>query len=154
MTLLNELPPSSRVWIFKAGRFLTEDEISQIQNEIALFMPQWAAHGKKLYAAGEIVDALWLVIALDQTKENASGCSIDSLTRWINTLEQKWNLSFTNRLLLAYADQDQIKLAPLQNLTQHGLHAQSLVYDDTVQTLGEFFNRKVKAQDCWVKRFL
>lgn len=147
-------PDTSRVWIYKADRFLTDDEAQGIQQKVDEFIPTWAAHGKKLYAEAKVIDNLWIVIAADESREGASGCSIDKIFRLVADLEKEYACSFTNRLILAYQSEGQIKLAPLTQIKELGINADTLIYDDTVQNLGDFKNRLKPAIQTWLKRSL
>lgn len=148
------LPDSSRTWIYKADRFLNENEVTFIEQKLNAFIPSWAAHGKQLFAEAKVVDNLWIIIAADEAKEGASGCSIDKVFRLITELENELNISFTNRLILAYQENKEIKLTPLSAIKDLGINAQTLIYDDTIQTLGDFHTRLRKAEDSWLKRML
>ncbi len=73
------LPESSRVWIYQANRSFTDDELDQIRKEINVFIADWTAHGADLKASYEIRYKRFLILALDQSLNSASGCSIDAL---------------------------------------------------------------------------
>lgn len=148
------LPDNSRVWVYKADRFLSDAETSLLQEKLNEFIPSWAAHGKKLYAEAYVLDNLWVIFAANEELEQASGCSIDKITRLVSELEKVCNCSLTNRLILAYKNQDQILLTPLAQIKDAGIQAHTLIYDDTVLNLGEFKSRLRPAQDTWLKRFL
>ena len=56
----------------------------------------------------------FLIIAVENSKNEISGCSIDSITRFVKNLELKYNLSFFDRLILKYKkNNDKIKSASL-----------------------------------------
>src|SRR5690606_41236436 len=95
------LPDTSRVWIYKADRFLTDDEAQGIQQKVDEFIPTWAAHGKKLYAEAKVIDNLWIVIAADESREGASGCSIDKIFRLVADLEKAYVCCLTIIYILA-----------------------------------------------------
>lgn len=148
------LPDSSRVWIYKADRFLSNEEVDRIQKKVDDFIPTWAAHGKKLYAEAKVVDNLWIVIAADESREGASGCSIDKIFRLVADLEKEMACSFTNRLIVAYQSDGEIKLTPLAQIKEVGIHSDTLIYDDTIQNLAEFKQRLRPANETWLKRSL
>lgn len=148
------LPDSSRVWIYKADRFLSNEEVDRIQKIVDDFIPTWAAHGKKLYAEAKVVDNLWIVIAADESREGASGCSIDKIFRLVADLEKEMACSFTNRLIVAYQSDGEIKLTTLAQIKEVGIHSDTLIYDDTIQNLAEFKQRLRPANETWLKRSL
>lgn len=151
---IEEMPATTRVWVYKADRFLTEAETQQAEQRALAFTAQWAAHGKALTATAFVQDKLWLVFAVDESKEGASGCSIDKVFRLVQELEQDLHVRFTDRLLLAWEKDGNIQLTPLSELAAAGVTADTPVFDDTVQTLGNWYTRRKKASESWVKRYL
>lgn len=146
------MPASARVWVYKASRFLDESEAARIEARARAFTGQWAAHGKPLTATAFVQDQLWLVFVVDESKEGASGCSIDTVFRLVQDLESELGLRLTNRLLLAYEKEGDIALTDLQNL--ENIDAGTIIYDDTVQTLGEWQHRRKKASESWLNRYI
>ena len=51
---LQDLAPTSRIWVYQTNRFLTDEEVNWVNRNMENFMPQWAAHGKQLFGAFEI----------------------------------------------------------------------------------------------------
>ena len=50
----NELPDSSRIWIYPSNRNFTEDEQAELRVRIASFLEEWTAHGQSLKAGFEV----------------------------------------------------------------------------------------------------
>lgn len=84
----NALPPNARVWIFASDRPLGRDESEVLLEEVDRFLDQWKAHGAPLRSAREWRDDRFLVIGVDPSAEQASGCSIDGLFRGLKALER------------------------------------------------------------------
>ena len=72
------LPEESRVWIYQANRSFSEKEISQLKEQLNIFIEAWTAHGKDLQAGYKIVYKRFIVLALNQNLNKATGCSIDA----------------------------------------------------------------------------
>lgn len=83
----DSLPPSSRIWIFASDRPLADAEADRLLAEVDAFLEQWQAHGEPLRTARHWVAAHFLVIGVDPTTANASGCSIDGLFRRLQRLQ-------------------------------------------------------------------
>jgi len=152
--ILQQMPASSRVWVYKANRFMNAAETALAMQKARAFTAQWAAHGKALTATAFVQDNLWLVFVVDESKEGASGCSIDKVFRLVQELEQQLGLLFTDRLLLAWDNNGHTELTPLAAIQEAGITADTLIYDDTVQTLGHWNTRVKKAGESWLQRFL
>ena len=69
-----------RVIIYPASRPFTTKEAKIITEKLYDFLANWAAHGKPLSSSFKIEKNQFVVICVDEDKEVASGCSIDSLT--------------------------------------------------------------------------
>jgi hypothetical protein len=85
------LPAEAKVWVFASDRPLRGQDSVMLLTEVDRFLAQWKAHGKALRCAREWRDDRFLVIGVDPTAEQASGCSIDGLFRGLQTLEKALN---------------------------------------------------------------
>jgi hypothetical protein len=81
------LPPESRIWIFGSDRALIGDDARRLLRAADDFLEEWQAHGEQLRCARQWIDDRFLVIGVDPTTANASGCSIDGLFRAFRVLE-------------------------------------------------------------------
>ncbi|HEY5220454.1 MAG TPA: hypothetical protein VIJ16_11630 [Gemmatimonadaceae bacterium] len=81
LTTFSSLPPRARVWVFACDRSLTHDESQSLLAQVDPYLAQWKAHGAPLLSAREWGDDRFLVVGIDPTAEQASGCSIDDLFR-------------------------------------------------------------------------
>lgn len=156
---LNTLPNHSRVWIYQADRFLTENEVNSANLMLAEFVAKWAAHGKKLDAAAEVINNLFIVIGVDEQQAAASGCSIDASMGIILTLENQFNVSFTNRMIMAAEVDNAITLKSIHDLPalidNKELSLDTLVFDNLVNTIGDWKTNWLKPmRDSWHVRFV
>jgi len=94
------LPGSSRVWLFGAHRTLTDAEAVAIQGQMVDFVSGWQAHGKDLTADFCLLQRCVLVVAVDESKEAPSGCSIDKVFHLLQSQKEKFDLDFFQRTLL------------------------------------------------------
>jgi hypothetical protein len=156
---LTDLPDHSRVWIYQADRFLTADEVSAANLLLKEFTSKWAAHGVKLNASAEIIDQLFVVIGVDEKQAAASGCSIDASMSVILQLESQFNVSFTNRMMMAAEVNNAIALKSIQDLPElidnKEITLDTLVYDNLVNTIGDWkTNWKKPIRESWHVRFV
>ena len=54
-----------------------------------MFIEAWTAHGKDLQAGYKIVYKRFIVIALNQNLNNATGCSIDASVHFIQAIRKR-----------------------------------------------------------------
>ncbi len=62
------------------------------------FVSEWASHGNQLFGAADVLHNRFVVIALDESKAGASGCSIDSSVRCVKHLGETFSIHFFDRL--------------------------------------------------------
>lgn len=153
------LPDHARVWIFQADRFLTDEETAKLEEAGERFAAQWRAHGKELSAEFGTVDNLFVVMAIDEKVEGASGCSIDTFMRFIQDVERELGLTLTNRLCFAGVVDGETKVIRSSEARAYvdagSLHGETPVFDTLVSSLGELRNAWLKpASELWVKRLL
>lgn len=84
-----ELPPSSRLWIFAADRPVTGGNADRLLGEADRFLHEWKAHGEPLRCGRLWLEDRFLLIAVDPSEANASGCSIDGLFRALQQLQRQ-----------------------------------------------------------------
>lgn len=98
------LPPDARLWVFGSGRALTLDEAELLTETLNRFIERWTAHSADLTAAFELVEDRFILVAVDETRVAASGCSIDTLIRQLGELEGALGIELLNGRLVWYRD--------------------------------------------------
>ena len=83
----SDLPDKARIWIFGSDKPLTGAVVDTLLAEVDSYLDTWKAHGFPLRAAREWRDNRFLIIGIDPTVEQASGCSIDGLFRSLQQLQ-------------------------------------------------------------------
>ena len=92
------LPEESRIWIYASEKALDTEQKSHILNYISEHLKGWNAHKIPLTAGVTILEDHFIVVALDEGENGASGCSIDTLQKTIQELEKELSISLMNRL--------------------------------------------------------
>ena len=158
--IYDNLSPQSKVWIYQSERSFTPTEEAAINQQLQQFTTQWAAHGSALQAYGKIYHAQFIVLLVDETAYNASGCSIDTSVKFLKSLEQQYQLNLFNRLLVTYLnDKNQVKSLSLADfklqLAQNTLNQHTIVFNNLVQTKAEFEQQwQVPVAQSWHKQLL
>ena len=92
------LPEESRIWLYAAENPLSKDQHNYILNVISEDLKVWNAHKQPLTAGVSILENHFIVIALDESTNGASGCSIDTLQKTIQKIEKELSIPLMNRL--------------------------------------------------------
>jgi len=98
------LPDAARVWVFGADKPLSEEQATALLDGVDEHLENWKAHGAPLTVAREWREARFLVVAVDQSTEGASGCSIDGLFRVLQQLERVVGTSLVGGGRVFYRD--------------------------------------------------
>ena len=157
---IQDLPDSSRTWVFGADRNLDETATDLLLRETDRFISQWHAHGAPLTAARDWKHRRFLVVAVDQSTAGASGCSIDGLFRSLKALEPRLGASLITSGLLFYRgpkrDIESVDREQFSALSAKGeIGPDTRVFDPTVTTLGDLRARfELDAVESWHAKLL
>ena len=140
----NLLDDSSRVWIFQSDEIISDDKIDLINFNLKSFLLNWSSHGKELKCSYEIKFNLFIIIGVDSSVNNTSGCSIDTLTNFIFDLQSKTNLNFFNRLAIAFKSNNKVTIKTMSQIKEmiknEEFLTDTIVYNNLVRTKKEYIN--------------
>lgn len=114
--LPEDFSPDSRVWIYQSSRPFNEQEEWEINEQLCQFTAQWQSHGAAVKGWGKLLFTQFVVLMADEVATSVSGCATDSSVRIIKSFERQYQVSFFDRLLLAFLIKDKIQLLPLSQL--------------------------------------
>ncbi len=153
-----KLPDYSRVWIYQSNRRFTQDELKEVSEKLTEFVSNWAAHGTGLQASFELKYERFIVLAVNQDTQNATGCSIDSSVRFIQELEKEYDIELLDKMNVAFKQGDFINFKTLldfKTMAKSGaIGKKTIVYNNLVANIAEYKeNWEVPAKDSWHSRF-
>ena len=158
-TEYTNLPANSRVWIYQSERQFTIEEVEYICAKAILFIDNWTRHGDDLKGSFTIEYNQFLILAVDETFNNVSGCSIDSSVRFIQELEKELKLDLMNKMNVSFKDGEDINIVKLSEFQEFAkekkITATTVVFNNMVNTKEDFETKwEVTADKSWHKRFL
>jgi hypothetical protein len=127
------LPEESRIWLYACEKALTQSQQDYILNIISEELKGWNAHQQPLTAGVTILENHFIVVSLDENKNGASGCSIDTLQNTIQKIEKELTFSLMNRLNVFCKIEDEIMCIPSFKLGSVA-DKDTLFYDLTILT--------------------
>ncbi|MEM9053190.1 MAG: ABC transporter ATPase [Bacteroidota bacterium] len=153
--LLPRLDDSSRVWIYQADGFLGAQEVSMIARACDQFIPAWKAHGKNLEADYRILFNRFICFFVDESGQDATGCSIDSSVHFVQELEKAVGKSLMQRTTTIYIDEEEnLREVDMQNMVGT-INSGTIVFNNLVTNLGEMkINWVIPARASWHARML
>ncbi len=155
----NQMPDSSRIWIYQANRAFTAEELKEIEKNTLLFLENWKGHGRELKSSYTILYNQFLVLSVDEDFASVGGCSIDDSMQFVQFLERTLNVTLTDRLLLSYKEKDVVKVKPMNDfkkaISEGIINENTLVFNNLVQTKKELETLwEVPLKESWHQRFL
>ncbi|MGK0412225.1 MAG: hypothetical protein ACJA1B_000416 [Polaribacter sp.] len=158
-TQYKNLPDNSRVWIYQSDREFTVQEVQFISEKAIDFINAWTRHGDDLKGSFVIKYNQFLVLAVDESFNNVSGCSIDSSVRFAQELEKELKIDLMNKMNITFKDNETINLVKLSDFQHFAkekkITSETIVFNNMVNTKQEFENNwEVPAKESWHKRFL
>ncbi|QTV06076.1 ABC transporter ATPase [Faecalibacter bovis] len=135
------LADDSRIWIFQANRKFSSEEKDIITAKLKNFIADWNAHGAALLADFDLPYDQFIVVGVDEKQASASGCSIDKLTKIIRELDSEYNFEFLNRMLIAFEENENIKIEKLptfKSKVKEGLYNNIKVFNNGISNLADY----------------
>ena len=146
----------SRVWIYQSDKELSAEQSAQILDQLNIFASEWTAHNHRLKAKAEVRYNRFLILLVDESQADASGCSIDKSVNFMKKLEQQFGINLFDRFNFAYRDGERVLSAPrheFEELLKNGtLNTNSIVFNNLVQSLSELQTKwEVPFKESWHK---
>lgn len=155
------LPDNARLWVYAANRPINLEEHEYICGRLSNFIDDWQAHGAKLKAAFTLLHRRFILIAVDEGPQNATGCSIDACVHEIQDIGQSLGLDFFNRMQVVYRDETNnlvvsCSIAELKALIAgHDFPDDTPIFNTGITHLSDLnTNWEIPAYQSWVNRYL
>jgi hypothetical protein len=152
------LPPESKIWIYQSSRRFTDDEFASIENEIKSFVDSWEAHGTALEASCLLKYNRFIIMAVNQEIQMATGCSIDKSVEFIQSIERKYEVDLLDKMNVTFRLGEHIAHKPLIDFKKmakdKAVSENTIVFNNLVNTIEEWSdNWEVPAKESWHSRF-
>lgn len=152
------LPEESKIWIYQSNRKFSDEELADIELNLKVFIENWAAHGTSLEASFELKYNRFIILAVNQEVQAATGCSIDSSVQFIQNLEQKYEVDLLDKMNVTFKLGEHIahktlldfkKMAKDKAVTEN-----TIVFNNLINNIAEYNESwEVPAMDSWHSRF-
>ena len=115
ITSFSEMSKDSRIWIYQSNRKFIASELEELNSKIVAFLNTWASHGSEMLCSYQVKYDRFIIIALDETKTSASGCSIDSCVHFIQGLEKTFEVLLLDKMNVAFKQGEYITYKSIQD---------------------------------------
>lgn len=152
------LPEESKIWIYQSNRKFSDDEISEIETDLQQFIENWAAHGTSLTASYLLKYNRFIILAVNQENQVATGCSIDASVAFIQGLEQKYNVDLLDKMNVTFKVGEHVAHKTLIDFKKmakdKAVTGDTIVFNNLVNNIAEFNESwETPAADSWHGRF-
>ena len=153
-----EMDKNSRIWVFQSNRKFFDDELVDIEKSLSIFLENWTAHKAELKVAYTIKYDRFIIIALDESINAATGCSIDKCVHFIKDLENKYEIDLLDKMNISFKQGDYISyksIVDFKKLVKNkSVSKNTIVFNNLVLDIGDFNeNWEVPATKSWHARF-
>ncbi len=153
------LPETARIWIYQCNRSFSDLELEQLSAKLTAFLENWTAHGADLNAGFEIKYKRFIVIALDQQMNAATGCSIDTSVKFIQELEATYKVDLMDKMNVSYKQGEYVAYKTLIDFKKmakdKAVSKNTIVFNNLVNTKAEYLEFwEVPASESWHSRFV
>ena len=153
-----DLPEESRIWIYQSNRKFSDAEILEIDTDLKAFLEGWAAHGTSLESSYQLKYNRFIILAVNQDVQAATGCSIDTSVEFIQSLEKKYNVDLLDKMNVTFKQGEHIAHKPLidfkKMVKDKSVTENTIVFNNLINNMQEFNESwEVEAIDSWHSRF-
>ncbi len=152
----DQLPPDARLWIFPAARPLSDEERRRVLAEADAFIDSWRAHGVSLTAGRDLRHNQFVLVGVNERAAGVSGCSVDALVRRMDQLGRELGVDLVDNAPVQYREGDTIARVSRDEFSalasKGAVNLDTVVFDNTVTTVGDVDRWEVRASDTWHAR--
>lgn len=155
--LPGDFSPESRVWIYQANRPLDVNELNRLEEKLQSFREEWISHGRPVKGWTGVFFNQFIVMISDDTQDKLCGSAVDNSIHFVKEMEQEFNVSFLDRMMLAFLVEDEIKLFPVNKVhivLEKGLiNLDTLYFNNAVTTKSSLENNWIiQLKDSWLAK--
>ena len=128
---MTTLSPTSRVWVYSSNRPFSDADVPEIRAQLKEFAQQWVSHNRQLRADADVLHNRFVVLMVDESQADASGCSIDQSVAFLKSLQAEYGVDLFNRMIFSYQDASG-QVHSVDRDTFARLYATEQISDDTL----------------------
>ena len=140
------------------NRKFKSHEILEIKIRLEEFCQNWNTHGALMPTSFQILNQQIIVLAVDESKLGASGCSIDSSVRVLKEIEEGFNLNLRDQGKVSIkVSEEEICVLPALGiksaLSNSGIRSQQLVINPRLETIGDLEQMWIPITESWLNKY-
>ena len=135
--IFQNLHPQSKIWLYISPVSIDSVTKKNISSLFKDFVDNWKSHGQPVNGQLKFIRDNLLVVGADYFPNGMCGRAVDAQLRFINQINEGFNLDLLNRTNIAFVQQDSIVVYKYNNLSaliKKGSVNKSTVYCNTFCT--------------------
>lgn len=156
---LTSQPDNAKIWVYQSSLELTDSDLAQIKEVGDFFLGQWESHKLPVNGSIDVYDNRFIVISAFSDEDAMCGKAQDSQMRLIKELEEVVEGKLTDRMLVFYKEENQLKSFHFSELgsllSNNKITSETIVFNSLVATKQEFENSwKEALKNTWLNQFV
>ena len=158
-TPFNQLPETSKIWIYQSDRKFYTDEVPEIITKIETFLNQWTSNGNILEASYLFKYNRFIILAMSHSDEVLSIEAIDNSVAFILDLQAAYNVELLDKLNVCFKQGEFVQYKDVKTFRKllkiRSISAKTIVFNNLINTKEELEdNWEIPIADSWHSRFL
>ena len=114
--IFQNLHPQSKIWLYISPVSIDSVTKKNISSLFKDFVDDWKSHGQTVNGQLKFIKDNLLVVGADYFPDGMCGRAVDAQVRFINQINEGFNLDLLNRINIAFVEQDSIVVHNFNNL--------------------------------------
>ena len=135
--IFQNLHPQSRIWLYISKEKINDITKNNISSLFKDFHKDWKSHGQPVNGQLKFIKENLLVVGADYFPNGMCGRAVDAKVRFINKVNEEFNLDLLNRTNIAFLKENSTVVHNYNNLDaiiKKGLVNKSTVYCNNFST--------------------
>lgn len=153
------LPDTSRLWVYMSDKVFSAEQEAYINEKMTKFCTRWNHHKNDLKSSYELKYNQFIILAVDESYHEVSGCSINKSIKLMKKIEDKLDLDLMNRLNTAFKEGEQMQVVDLNTFKDFAknqkINENTIVFNNLAATKSAYLNTwEVAASESWHARYM
>ncbi|MCH7410723.1 hypothetical protein MM239_15045 [Belliella sp. DSM 111904] len=155
----DQMPAHARVWVYQADRKFNEEELHWVEERLVSFCNQWNTHGSMMLTSFRVKFGQVVILAVDESRLGASGCSIDSSVRVLREIEEKFGVNLLDQGKVSFLEnEDSLVVNSVfgikEKVAKGELRPDAVTLNPLVKLKGDLENNwLLPAKDSWLNKY-
>ena len=133
--IFDNLHPQAKIWLYLSPIKIDNDIQNNISSLFKDFVDNWKSHGLSVNGQLSFIKDNLLIVGADYFPNGMCGRAVDAQVRFVNNINEQFNLDLLNRTNIAFLKEDSIivhNYSNLDALVMNGSVNENTIYCNTL----------------------